>query len=126
MVVREARSLARMEAATCLWGDADLRWTVVSCSAREFTPSPTYGVIFVQPLVALGSLTPALAPVRACLQGCAIALQNGQPIPEEIRGVPYVCPPGRLQSPPLSWTQDGVPPLRSLHREPFQKFAQRA
>ncbi|MBV9848711.1 MAG: hypothetical protein JO250_03390 [Armatimonadetes bacterium] len=114
--VREARALARMEAGTHLWEDHALRWTVIARPAAAFTLSPTHGVVSVQPLASRDALPAALAPVRRHLQGCALAAPSLTP-PELAAGglgVSYLCPPGRLQAPPLSWPQDDRPVLRSL------------
>lgn len=111
--VREARALARMEEGTRLWEDPALRWTVIARPRRDFTLSPTFGVVSVQPLASLATLPQALAPVSAFLQGCAVA--SSSPIPPELAArLSYVCRPGQLQAPPLGWRQDGRDVLRSL------------
>jgi hypothetical protein len=126
MLVREARVMAHMEAQAELWGDAGLRWTVVARPNKEFVPSPTHGVVSVQPLTCLGDLAASLSPVRGWLQGCAITPRDRAQVLPRIEGVTYVCTPGRLQAPPLSWPQDGLLPLRSLRSEMSQNFAQPA
>ncbi len=113
MRVREARALAAMEAEVSVWSDPGLRWTVISRPEAAFMSSPTHGVVSVQPLAAIGELPDALLPVRDHLQGCAVAGPCDTAVLQDL-GVSYVCPPGRLQAPPLSWPQDGIPPLRSL------------
>ena len=114
--VREARQIARMEAAGLrLWEDPGLRWTVIARPSSVFTVSPTHGVVSVQPLAAWGDLPAALAPVRDRLQGCAWA--GSSPAPPELGAagaLSYQCPPGQLQAPPLAWPQDGRPVLRTL------------
>ncbi len=110
--VREARLLASMEEGARLWSDVALRWTVVARSQREFVPSPTFGVITVQPLATLADLPEAIAPVSAFLQGCAVAGDVHDYIPN----ASYVCRPGEMQAPPLSWRQDGQDVLRVLTR----------
>jgi len=110
MAVREARALAHMESGCRLWEDAGLRWTVVARPSPLFAPSPTFGVVSVQPLATLADLPAALAPVAHALQGCAVAGEWGGTLP----GVPRLCAPGELQMPPLSWRQDGRDVLRSL------------
>ena len=117
--VREARQLARMEAGTPLWEDPALRWTVIARLSSAFTLSPTHGVVNVQPLASSEDLPVALAPVRDHLQGCALATSTLAPPELGVGGrssglLSYVCRPGRLQAPPLSWPQDGRPVLRSL------------
>ena len=114
--VREARLLAKMEAGASVWEDPTLRWTVIARPDLEFTPSPTHGVVSVQPLLSVADLPTALSPVRASLQGCAVACGDASSPPElgMVSGVSYICCPGRLQAPPLSWPEDGRPVLRSL------------
>ena len=114
--VREARLLARMEADTRLWEDTQLRWTVIARPAEVFTPSPTHGVVSVQAFASPGRLPVVLAPVEDRLQGCAVAprLPTAAWAGELAKRVSYVCAPGHLQSPPLSWPQDARPVLRSL------------
>ncbi len=110
MAVREARALAYMGGGCRLWEDGGLRWTVIARPTPMFAASPTFGVVSVQPLEALADLPAALAPVAHALQGCAVA---GTP-DDYVPGVPYLCAPGELQAPPLSWRQDGRDVLRSL------------
>lgn len=115
--VREARALARMEPDTHLWEDPALRWTVVARPEGEFTASPTHGVVSVQPLPAADALPAALRPVQGRLQGAAVAGERGRLDAEAALracGASYLCAPGRLQAPPLSWPQDNIAPLRSL------------
>ncbi|MDQ2800259.1 MAG: hypothetical protein M3Y13_11535 [Armatimonadota bacterium] len=110
MVVREARDLAHMEAGNRLWGDPGLRWTVIARPQTSFTLSPTFGIISVQPLETMEDLPEAVAPVAGHLQGCAVAGETINYLP----GVSYLCAPGELQAPPLSWRQDGRDVLRVL------------
>ena len=109
-VVREARGLAWMGEGNRLWEDSGLRWTVVARPQTVFAPSPTFGVVSVQPLASLEDLPEAIAPVAGYLQGCAVAGEEGDYIPR----VSYLCKPGALQAPPLSWRQDGRDVLRVL------------
>ena len=108
--VREARGLAWMGEGTRVWEDPALRWTVIARPQAAFAPSPTFGVVSVQPLEALDALPEALASVAGYLQGCAVAGEEGSYIPN----VSYLCAPGGLQAPPLSWRQDGRDVLRVL------------
>ncbi len=109
-VVREARGLAWMGEGNRLWEDPALRWTVIARPQTDFAPSPTFGVISVQPLESLDRLPEAVAPVAGHLQGCAVAgeAMDYLPCPS------YLCAPGELQAPPLAWRQDGRDVLRVL------------
>ena len=49
-------------------------------------------------------------PVAGYLQGCAVAGEAGDYVP----CLPYLCKPGELQAPPMSWRQDGRDVLRVL------------
>ena len=110
MTVREARLLAVMEEGNRLWEGQDLRWTVVARPQRALVPSPTYGVVSVQPLNSLEDLPEAISHVAGHLQGCAVAGEAADYIPNVSR----LCAPGKLQAPPLSWRQDGRDVLRVL------------
>jgi len=109
--VAEARALAWMEDGTTLWEDPAQRWTVIARPGSG-APSPTFGVVSVQPLASLDDLPEALGLVADRLQGCAVAgtLTAGSYLP----GVSYLCRPGELQAPPLAWRQDGRDVLRVL------------
>jgi hypothetical protein len=110
MIVREARLLAVMEEGNRLWEGQDLRWTVVARPQTAFVPSPTYGVVSVQPLNSLEDLPEAISHVAGHLQGCAVAGEAGDYIPSVSR----LCTPGELHTPPLGWRQDGRDVLRVL------------
>lgn len=109
--VREARALASMEPGCQIWAEKDLRWTVIARPDSQFTPSPTFGVVSVQPLASLPDLPEAVAAVAPYLQGCAAA---GDGTADYLPGVSRLCPPGQLQAPPLGWRQDGRDVLRVL------------
>lgn len=110
MAVRAARGLAWMGEGSRLWEDPGLRWTVIARPQAAFALSPAFGVVSVQPLASLEELPEAVAPVAGHLQGCAVAGEAGDYLP----GVSYLCAPGGLQAPPLSWRQDGRDILRVL------------
>jgi hypothetical protein len=109
--VRAARALAWMEESNTLWEDPALRWTVIARPQSDFAASPTFGVVSVQPLESLKELPLALNSVAGRLQGCAVA---GTERTGYLPGVSYLCRPGELQAPPLSWRQDGRDLLRVL------------
>ena len=109
--VAEARALAWMEEGSAIWEDPARRWTVIARTQSAFAASPTFGVVSVQPLTALEDLPKAVSLVADRLQGCAAAgeVQDGY-----LPGVSYLCRPGEMQAPPLSWRQDGRDVLRVL------------
>ena len=108
--VAEARALASMEDSTVVWKDDGRRWTVIARPQSAWHGSPTYGVVSVQPLAALEDLPEAINRVAGRLQGCAVAGNFAGYLP----GVSFLCEPGRMQAPPLSWRQDGRDLLRVL------------
>ncbi len=110
MVVRESRGIAEMGEGNHLWADGDLRWTVIARPESDFALSPTYGIVSVQPLASLQDLPEALGAVAGYLQGCAVAGEGNDYLPSVSR----MCKSGELQSPPLSWRQDGRDVLRLL------------
>jgi hypothetical protein len=115
--VEEARALAWMEEGNTLWEDHLKRWTVIARPQSPFAASPTFGVVSVQPLASLEDLPKALSFVAARLQGCGAAgtVTNGY-----LPGVSYLCAPGKMQAPPLSWRQDGRDVLRVLLPPSYQ------
>ncbi len=109
--VQDARALAWMSEGVEVRQSADQRWTVIARSESVFAPSPTFGVISVQPLASLDDLPGAVSAVASRLQGCAVA---GMPTEGYLPGASYLCEPGRMQAPPLGWRQDGRDVLRVL------------
>ncbi|BDI31783.1 hypothetical protein CCAX7_38340 [Capsulimonas corticalis] len=113
--VRRHRTLARMMGDR-LWEDPQLRYTVVRPRRRQFAASPTHGVINVQSLSSIDILPEALAEVAGALQGCAIAARGD--IPAALRemlakmGISYLCRPGQMQTPPITWRQNEIDVLK--------------
>jgi hypothetical protein len=117
-VVREKRGLAWMEAGTRVWEDPSLYWTVIAVTNTSFRASPTHGVVYLVPFQGT-LLMDALGGVRERLQGAAIAAANGGEWEEwrkrlQAFGLNYLCCPGAMQCPTLSWPQNGKEILRSL------------
>ena len=109
--VAEARALAWMEEGSAIWEDPARRWTVIARTQSLFAASPAFGVVSVQPLALLEDLPEAVSLVADRLQGCAAA---GEVRYGYLPGVSYLCKPGEMQAPPLSWRQDGRDVLRVL------------
>jgi acyl-CoA reductase-like NAD-dependent aldehyde dehydrogenase len=118
VAIARAKGLARMDGCR-VWEDPALRWTVILRDSHEFAASPTYGVVSVQ-RQPNGNLSGALSSVIGVLQGCGVA--TSQPISSMghfadqlySHGVTYICEPGRMQAPPLSWREDNRSVLLSL------------
>ena len=90
-------------------------WTVAFDAHHGFPRSPLNRFVFVKPLPA--NLPGALAEVRPYLSTAGIwpATRANAVLAAKI-GVSRVCPIGRMQLPPLTWHQDGQPPLGRLVR----------
>lgn len=93
-------------------------WTVLYDGADPgFTPSPLHRTVIVKPLPA--DLRAALAPVRPYLSAVGLwpaTQEHADWLVSQDVGASRLCPLDRMQSPPLTWHQDGVPPLASLVR----------
>lgn len=95
-------------------------WTVVREADAAWRPAPLERFLRVHPLADAGELDRALAPLAAHLAGVALAGwgdRTGAVARRLIElGASRVCAPGRLQTPPLDWPQDGGPLLIPLAR----------
>jgi hypothetical protein len=117
-IVAQARAMARFYDGIRLWEDDRLRWTVIACPYPTFHPSPTFGIVYVCP-ISIHELTSVLTPIAHLLQGAALATENVKQWSAWRKrlaklGVSYVCEPGRLQCPPLSWPENNKAVLGSL------------
>ncbi len=118
--VRSRRDTALFAPNARVWGDPGLRWTVLL--DPETTPEPAAGgcVVPLHPLSALERLPTLLAPLRAHLQGAALAAPPERRLEAAAAlaaaGVNRICAPGALQAPPFSWHHDGRPVLAALVR----------
>jgi len=89
----------------------DMGWTVVFDPAARFTVSPGYRTVTVSTIRDCDDLASRLAPVAGRLEAFALAASPSA----RARfldvlagaGVTYVCDPGQMQSPPLSWPHGG-------------------
>lgn len=88
-----------------------MRWTVIVDPDARFSLSPGYRTVFITPVRDRVDLEARLAPSTGRLE--AFALAAPRPAWEEwsqlfaALGISYVCAPGMLQSPPLSWRHGG-------------------
>jgi hypothetical protein len=129
--IRRARETARSRRLggqdVELWEDPHFQWTVVFDSSTSFTPSPGFRTVYVSPFSDPSDLERRLEPVRGRLEGFAIAtgesaagaiswthnrlaeLSRLQPVRSiaERCGATYICTPGEMQSPPLTWPHGG-------------------
>jgi hypothetical protein len=90
-------------------------WTVICDPDSNFTASCLNRVVFVKPLPA--DFAAALAGVRPHLSTIAIwpATANNVALVTGL-GASRICAAGEMQSPPLTWHQDGIAPLAALVR----------
>ena len=103
-----------------LWHSAgSTAWTVLYDGADgSFTASPLNRTVYVKPLP--GDLRAALAGVRPFLSTVGLWSSSGRGDAEWLAsldlGASRYCPLGAMQRPPLTWHQDGAPPLGALVR----------
>ncbi len=122
--IRAARGEAEMRAAggapVRVLGPADGSFTVVLEAGARYRGTPLHRFLRVHPLRDPAGLSAALGELGPHLAGIALA-GFGTARPEVARklarlGASRICPPGELQSPPLSWHHDGASPLLPLCR----------
>ena len=124
LTVEEKADIANLRAAyrfraagdlrVALWeGGSNLDWTVIHEEDAWFTASPLNRVIFVKPLPE--DLPAAMGPAVDHIGAVGL-----WPCTEELAdrfaalGPSRFCPIGRMQDPPWTWHNDGVPRLASL------------
>jgi hypothetical protein len=125
--IHHEREEARMRGA----GGADVRvhasegtdWTVIAEPDAQWRPGPLHRFIRVHALARLEQLGDALRPVVRNLSSVALAgFEAGEDKTAEITrelsllGAARLCPPGRLQAPPIGWRHDGRPLVLPLAR----------
>ncbi len=99
-----------------LWCSRDsTAWTVVLEQDPQFTHSCMHRFVYVKEVDNLDHALRAIEPIRGKVSTVALAAAKTAQV-ELVRrlarwGVPRVCPIGRMQDPPLSWRQDGRPPM---------------
>jgi len=89
-----------------------LEWTVVSeLGPSSFNVSPGFRTVHVTGVRDLGEFRDCIAGVSGRIEAMAVAGDESETA--EIRatvgaiGIPYVCAPGEMQSPPLDWRHGG-------------------
>jgi hypothetical protein len=120
LAIRALREETRFRSAAnepCrVWQSAEsTEWTVIYDEAGGFPISPLHRTIFVKPLPA--DLEEQLGEVRKYLSCAGIfpaTIENAERVVSW--GVSRICPIGKMQSPPWTWTQDGQQTLAPLVR----------
>jgi hypothetical protein len=111
-----------------LLGGFDAGWAVLLDPAPGFEHSPLGRTVIVKPVSRVADAIEALGAVRQHLQAVGIALAHRDrlalarslglydDVETNLDWAPRVrlCPLGTMQSPPLTWSPDGVRPLGSL------------
>ena len=97
--------------AVVLWEGSRLGWTVIYDEGADFTASPGYRTVTVSPAADTLDLKRRLAPVAGRLEAFAVAGCGADSVGVERclseLGASYLCTPGRMQSPPLTWRHGG-------------------
>ncbi len=98
----------------------DASWTVVCEEDASPRPAPLHRFLRVHPSGSVEALFAALAPIARHLAGASRAGfgDDTSRVEDRLRalGATWICAPGELQCPPLSWPRDGLAPLGSLVR----------
>jgi hypothetical protein len=101
-------------------GDPRGRFTVVREADDDWRPAPLHRFVRVHPLRSRKALCERVASLGRHLAGVALAgfgdEQDAVAAAMASRGASRICPPGRLQAPPLSWHHEGRSPLLPLAR----------
>jgi hypothetical protein len=95
-------------------------WTVVRESTATPRAAPLHRFVRVVPVAGVAGLLDALSPYARHLAGVAVAGFGAETASLSAAladlGASRICPPGRLQAPPLGWRREGLPVLGSLAR----------
>lgn len=95
-------------------------WTVVREADATPRAAPLHRFVRVVPVAGVAGLLDALTPLARHLAGVAVAGFGAETASLSSAladlGASRICPPGRLQAPPLSWRREGRPVLGSLAR----------
>ena len=84
-----------------------LEWTVVfERRPDSFRVSPGFRTVHVSAVRDLAEFRGCIAPVSARIEAMAVVGGDCE-IEARTMGIPYVCAPGEMQSPPLDWRHGG-------------------
>jgi hypothetical protein len=113
-----ARARAEAELRAAVIASPGTAWTVACERDPALRPSPLHRFVRVHPARDAGEALAALRPHAAQLAAVALAgfgAQEGALASQLLElGASRTCPPGQLQSPPLSWPRDGMGVLLPL------------
>ncbi|MCP5527107.1 MAG: hypothetical protein H7A47_09920 [Verrucomicrobiales bacterium] len=113
----EVRAAAGPE--TRLWQSREsTAWTVVYDADPEFQPSCLHRFVHVKAVGDADAMLPGLERMRGRISTVAVEAPRGKQAELAVRlarrGVPRICPLGRMQQPPLTWRHDARPALGDL------------
>jgi hypothetical protein len=89
-----------------LFEGRDLEWTVVLEPADTFKISPGFRTLHVTGVRDLAEFRGCIANVSGRIEAIAIVGDDAE-VEARAMGIPYVCAPGEMQSPPLNWRHGG-------------------
>jgi hypothetical protein len=104
---------------TRVWQSAgSTAWTVVFEPDPQFQFSCLNRFIYVKPAVHLEEALHACAAIEGKVSTVALGAYGDRAVELATQlahwGASRICPPGRMQHPPLAWRHDGRPPLADL------------
>jgi hypothetical protein len=116
--VRVVRETALFAPDARVWGDPGCRWSVLLAPGMRPEPHGGECVVPIYPFTEMADLDRLLRPLRAALQGAAVAGPSSRmPAAAEIlarAGVSRICAPGALQVPSFAWHHNGSSIVRHL------------
>ena len=116
--VQQARGTLAMRPGAAVWAADDAGYTVTFVPGEGPLVTPGGRFVCVRPFDGPAGLAAALRPLAGRLQGVALAPEgtaaDALAAVCAAAGAARLCAPGRLQSPPLGWPQDGRPALGDL------------
>jgi hypothetical protein len=84
-----------------------LEWTVVlERRPNSFMVSPGFRTVHVTGVRDLAEFRACIAPISERIEAMAVVSEDCE-IEARAMGIPYVCAPGEMQSPPLDWRHGG-------------------
>ena len=84
-----------------------LEWTLIfEPRADSFRISPGFRTVHISAVRDLAEFRACVASVSGRIEGMAVAGEDCE-IEARAMGIPYVCAPGEMQSPPLDWRHNG-------------------